>query len=53
MIMKILSINIMPRFYCQITMRINIQDRNMVHRNQEFLSKKHYSVFIIIDIKEF
>ena len=40
-------------FYHQRTMKIFLQDQNIIQQNKEFIIIKHYYGFIIIDIKEF
>ena len=42
-----LSINIIHHFYHRIIMKKYLLDHNMIHKNKEFVAKKHYSEFII------
>ena len=50
---KILSINIMPHFYFQRTMKMYLQDQNMIQRNEEFIIRKNDFGFIIKQTKDF
>ena len=44
--MTIIFINIMHHFYRQITMKMYLQDQNMIHKNEEFvITKKLFWVY--------